>query len=316
MRITNLRSLPKLRDSWSYLYIERCRVDCDHKAVAMHDARGKTPIPCANLTLLMLGPGVNITHAAVMTLADHGCLLAWCGEQGVRYYAHGMGETRSAKHTLRQAQLWANEGSRTAVVRQMYALRFDEQLKDDLDIRQIRGMEGVRVREAYARFSRESGVPWTGRNYKRDDWRSADPINRALSSANACLYGLCHAAIVSCGYSPAIGFIHTGHMRAFVYDMADLYKTQTSIPAAFYAVAESPGDNLERRVRMTCRDAFARAKLLERVVPDLQSLMAASPEDEDAEDINADDSGHLWAPDGQSVQARRNYDPSLPANEG
>jgi hypothetical protein len=44
----------------------------------------------------MLGPGVSITHAAISVLAHHGCLGAWCGEEGVRFYAMGMGETRSA----------------------------------------------------------------------------------------------------------------------------------------------------------------------------------------------------------------------------
>ena len=306
MRLQNLRELPKLRDSWSYLYLEHCKIDCDHKAVAAHDASGKTPIPCAHLTLLMLGPGVSITHAAVLTLSDHGCTILWCGEQGIRFYAQGLGETRKSARLLRQIELWADKGTRTAVVRKMYELRFQKKLDTSLTIQQIRGMEGVRVREAYAQASREYGVPWHGRKYDRTKWTQANPINRALSTAHACLYGLCHAAIVSCGYSPAIGFIHTGHMTSFVFDIADLYKSKTTVPTAFRAVAaEQP--NLDRSVRLECRDAFHQAKLLEKIVTDLDKLMNMNFEEGGQQEIL-----ELWDPEESNVAAGRNYQPDNP----
>src|ERR1700730_13437096 len=88
--------LPKVRDSLTYLYVEHCRVDQEAKAIAIHDQRGRFPVPCAALTLLMLGPGTTITHAAVRALADNGCLVAWTGEEDVRMYAFGTGETRCA----------------------------------------------------------------------------------------------------------------------------------------------------------------------------------------------------------------------------
>ncbi len=189
------------------------------------------PVPCANLALLMLGPGVSITHAAISVLADHGCLVAWCGEEGVRFYAVGMGETRSAATSCIRRNVGAR-GFQNAGCAQPYQLRFSES-SIRLDPPQIRGMEGVRVREAYAKAAREAGVPWSGRSYRRDEWSKADPVNRALSAANACLYGICHAAVVSAGFSPALGFIHTGKMLSFVYDVADLYKTAVTIPVAF-----------------------------------------------------------------------------------
>src|SRR5262249_17509328 len=157
--------LPKVRDSWSYLYVEHCRVDQEDKAIAMHDANGKVPVPCAALTTLMLGPGTAITHAAMRTLAENGCLVIWAGEEGVRCYAQGTGETRSAQHVLRQARLCSDPSQRLQVVRRLYAMRFPEPLPKTLTLEQIRGREGVRVREAYARASRESGVPWQGRAY-------------------------------------------------------------------------------------------------------------------------------------------------------
>lgn len=304
MRVRDLHVLPKFSDGWSYLYVEHCRVDQDARAVAIHDESGKVPVPCANLALLMLGPGVSITHAAISALADHGCLVAWCGEEGVRLYAVGMGETRSAANFLHQARAWADADLRLKVVRHLYQLRFDETFDPDLTLRQIRGMEGVRVRDAYARAARETGVPWSGRNYRRDKWTDADPVNRALSVANSCLYGICHAAIASAGFSPTLGFIHTGKMLSFVYDVADLYKAELAIPAAFRAAAEEK-DGLERRVRIMCRDLFVSTRLLERIIPDIQNALmlpkkgaiSNGPFDQDAAAP-----GSLWDPVTGEVQ--------------
>jgi len=310
MRLQDLHVLPKFRDGWSYLYVEHCRVDQEEKAIAIHDAAGKVPVPCANLALLMLGPGVSFTHAAISVLADHGCLVAWCGEEGVRFYAVGIGETRSASNFLHQARIWADPKLRMQVVRLLYELRFPEKLDPNLSIQQVRGMEGARVRDTYARVSRETGVPWTGRSYTRDKWKNADPVNRALSTANSCLYGICHAAVVSAGFSPALGFIHTGKMLSFVYDIADLYKTEITIPLAFDTAAEGK-DGLERRVRLACRDMFASSRLLARIIPDIQEVLAIPKPGPKAADEQFDtDSaapGSLWDPEKGSVKGGHSY---------
>ena len=309
MRLKDLHELPKVRDSWSYLYVEHCRIDQDAKAIALHDANGKTSIPCASLTTLMLGPGTTITHTAVKTLADSGCLVLWTGEEGVRFYAQGMGETRSARRLLVQARLWSNPRSRLRVVFRMYQMRFEESLDPSTTLRQVRGKEGIRVRETYARLSRETGVEWKGRSYKRDRWSAADPINRALSAANSCLYGVCHAAIVSAGYSPALGFVHTGKMLSFVYDIADLYKTETSMPAAFHAVAEGDTDGLESAVRRTCRDYFHKSKLLARIVSDIEHVLTVETGEESESPLDSDLSlpGGIWDPEHGLVEGGINY---------
>ena len=185
----------------------------------------------------MLGPGVSITHAAISVLADHGCLVAWCGEEGVRFYAVGMGETRSASNFLHEARMWAQAELRMQVIRSLYQLRFSEKLDPELTLRQIRGMEGVRVRETYARASRETGVAWSGRSYRRDKWSTADPVNRALSAEFLPVRHLSYRSCVG-WILPALGFIHTGKMLSFVYDYAELYKTEVTLPVAFRAAAE------------------------------------------------------------------------------
>ena len=300
--VKDLHILPKVRDSISYLYVEHCRVDQEGKAIAVQDLDGKTPVPCAGLTTLILGPGTTVTHAAIRALADNGCLVLWGGEEGVRLYAQGMGETRSARGLLRQALLCSDEEKRMRVVFKMYELRFGDPVHEDATLQQMRGREGLRVREAYAKAAKETGVAWQGRTYKSSDWRAADPINRALSCANSCLYGICHAAIVSAGYSPALGFIHTGKMLSFVYDIADLYKADLTIPLSFKTVATGT-DNLERRVRQACRDTFRDERLLQRIVPDIHWLMTPDEGTRNVpnpdEDYDTDDAtpGGLWDDD-------------------
>lgn len=293
----DLRALPKIRDSWTYLYLEHCKIEQDLKSIAMFDAAGKTPIPCSMLSVLMLGPGTSISHAAVKILAENGCLLAWVGEEGVRYYAQGLGETRSSQRLLRQAYLCSNPSLRLAVVKKMYEMRFKEVIPAEWTLQQIRGREGVRVRDAYSRASAETGVEWKGRNYSRNAWSATDPVNRALSSANSCLYGICHAAIVAAGYSPGLGFIHTGKMLSFVYDIADLYKMEMTVPAAFHA-AKSNNKNIEREVRIACRDMFRETRLLQRIVDDLNTLMSVGGSfdmgDDPSYDEDAAKPGQLW----------------------
>ena len=272
----NLRELPKLRDSLSYLYLEHGRVEQKQKAVDFIDKdRGVTPIPAAGLSILMLGPGTTITHAAIRALADNGCLVLWTGEQGTKFYAQGMGETRKAYHLLRQAKMASNTHDQLTVVRRMYQMRFAEELDLSLNLKQIRGKEGLRVRQVYRDLSLKTGVPWHGRRYDRQSWNRGDPINRAISAANAMLNGICHTAIVSGGYSPAIGFIHTGKQLSFVYDVADLYKTMITIPLAFRIVAESAAD-VEKRVRQACRETFKKTKLLNHILPDIDSLLSST----------------------------------------
>ncbi|MHB1295316.1 MAG: type I-E CRISPR-associated endonuclease Cas1e [Anaerolineae bacterium] len=292
----DLHELPKLRDGLSYLYVERCRVDRQDASVAFWDKEGCAQAPAAALAVLMLGPGTTITHAAVRILADNGCSIVWVGEHGVRCYAQGGGETRKAHQLLRQAELVSDPEKHLEVVWRMYEKRFGYRLEHARNLEQVRGMEGVRVREAYAEAAHTYGIDWQGRNYDRQQWSKGDPANRALSAANACLNGVCHAAIVSGGYSPALGFVHIGRQLSFVYDIADLYKVEITIPLAFQAAAEGL-DDLERRVRIRCRDMFREKHLLQRLLPDIESLLDV-PTMAQAEQEQADADAEAGLPSG------------------
>jgi CRISPR-associated protein Cas1 len=318
--INDLSQLPRVADGWTFLYTEKVRVEKAHHAIELRDKNGRVHVPVAALSVLMLGPGAVITQAAVLALAESGCSIVWCGENAARFYASGLGETRRAHHLEAQATAWASTTKHLEVVRRLYTMRFPAGLPKDLTLAQIRGKEGVRVRETYAQLSREMGVGWSGRAYRRGDWGSADPVNRALSAANACLYGVCHAAIVATGFSPGLGFVHAGKQLSFVYDIADLYKVDVTIPAAFRAVQKGV-DGIESRVRRNCRELFHSSRLLERIVPDLQRVVGLAPErarlvvhrgeesNDTAEEGLGETPGELWNEDGSRTGGGRNFAP-------
>lgn len=308
MERVDLQSLPQTKDAWTFLYLERGRLERDATGLVLMDEKGTTSLPVAALSVIMLGPGTTVTHAAVTLLADSGCSVVWCGEGGVRLYAAGLGETRRSANLEQQARMWANEENRLEVALRMYRMRFQEELDPGLRIEQLRGMEGVRVREAYARASERTGVAWHGRSYRSDDWQAATPVNRALSAANSCLYGLCHAAIVATGFTPGLGFVHTGKLLSFVYDIADLYKVDVTVPIAFRVAAEVQGSaGIETAARRACRDAFKEFRLLERIVPDIQRVVGLRPET--ARLIVESDffPTKLWDPEAGEISGGENY---------
>lgn len=284
----DLHLVPKLRDRLTYLYVEHAVVEREANSVAIYsqDEEGEpcmTQVPVCDVALLMLGPGTKLSHSAVDVLARNNCLVAWTGEEGVRLYAFGTGGTHSAARLLKQAEMVSDPAMRLQTVRRLYGMRFPEATDPDVTIEQLRGREGFRVREAYRIASEKYGVEWQGRSYDRNKWQGSDPINRALSAANACLYGVCHAAILSMGFSAALGFIHTGKQLSFVYDIADLYKLDLSVPVSFAAAAEG-GEDIDRRVRLALRDRFRETQFLARVADDLMAIFGPDQEDPDVYD--------------------------------
>lgn len=298
--------LPKVRDSISYLYIEHAVIEQENSSIVVIREDGRIPVPVSSLTCLLLGPGTNITHAAVRAAAENGCMIVWCGEAAGRFYASGMGETRSAANLLLQAKLCMDPEAHMDVVRRMYEIRFPKTPTKGLTLQQIRGMEGIRVKQTYKTYAKQTGVKWTARNYKQENWEDADEINRALSAANAILYSVCQAAIVSLGFSTGLGFVHTGKQLSFVYDIADLYKTETSIPAAFEAVQKANGD-LDQKVRLYVRQRITKAGIMKRVADDIAWIFDVPLREEQENRIDA---GELWDADGE-LPGGKNYDGSL-----
>lgn len=264
-----------IKDRLSVMFIERGQVDVLDGAFLVVDVSGvRTHIPVGAVSCLMLEPGARVSHAAVALAARVGCLLVWVGEAGVRLYAAGQPGGARSDRLLYQMRLADDEQARLKVVRKMYAMRFGEEPPAKRSVEQLRGIEGARVRRMYELLAQRVGLKWTRRNYDHEEWGSGDLANRCLSAATACLYGLTEAAVLAAGYSPAVGFIHTGKPLSFVYDIADLFKFETVVPVAFRLAAQNPAD-AERVVRHACRDSFRQTGLLKRIVPAIEEVLAA-----------------------------------------
>ncbi|MFI2282595.1 type I-E CRISPR-associated endonuclease Cas1e [Nocardia beijingensis] len=271
-RPIRIGELVRARDRLSFIYLERATVHRDGNAVTATDERGVVHIPAATIGALLLGPGTRVTHQAMMLLAESGSTAVWVGERGVRYYAHGRSLARSSRLLEVQAAAVTNQTARLRVARAMYEMRFPGEDVAGLTMQQLRGREGARIRRLYRLHAERTGVTWNRRDYDPTDFDAGDAVNQALSSATTCLYGIVHAVIVALGCAPGLGFVHTGHERSFVFDLADLYKAEFAIPAAFDAAAEG-GDDVPAATRRAVRDAVHSGRLLERCCSDIYALL-------------------------------------------
>jgi CRISPR-associated protein Cas1 len=174
-------------------------------------------------------------------------------------------------------------------------MRFPNEDVSRMTMQQLRGREGTRIRNAYRTASKGTSVKWNGREYDPDDYAAGDPVNMALSAAHACLYGVTHSVIVAIGCSPGLGFVHTGHERSFVYDIADLYKAEITIPIAFKVAAQNPED-ISAVTRRAVRDAISDGKILERITRDIRRLLLGNYDEDrlgDTDDFNVS-TVNLW----------------------
>lgn len=285
--------LVRVRDRLSFVYVERATIGRDDSAITATDDAGVVHIPAASLGALLLGPGTRVTHQAMVLLADSGSTAVWVGERGVRYYAHGRPLGRTTRLLDAQARAVSNTRERLAVARAMYEMRFPDDDVTGCSMQQLRGREGARVRGLYRAHSERTGVEWTRRDYDPLDFVGSDVVNQALSAAHSCLYGIVHSVVVALGCSPGLGFVHTGHDRSFVYDVADLYKAEITIPIAF-DVAETiaredlPDDDVGGITRRAVRDAVRSGAILTRCVRDIHQLLLPNDDRGNVDDDYAD----------------------------
>ncbi|GAB3618003.1 type I-E CRISPR-associated endonuclease Cas1e [Okibacterium endophyticum] len=301
-----LPELVRAQDRISFIYLERATIHRDQNAITATDERGTIHIPAASLGALLLGPGTRVSHQAMVLLAESGSTAVWVGERGVRYYAHGRSLARSSRLLEAQARLVSNQSSRLAVARAMYSMRFPGETIDGLTMQQLRGREGARVRRVYRQHAEQTGVSWKRRDYQVEDFEASDTVNTALTSANMCLYGMVHAVIVALGCAPGLGFVHTGHARSFVFDVADLYKAEISIPIAFQ-IAASPVSDVETETRHKVRDAVVDGAILTRCAQDIRRLLLPDEDDQDFSGLDAD-VVELWDGGTRTVAAGTSYD--------
>jgi CRISP-associated protein Cas1 len=267
-------TLTPARERWTPIYLEHGRMEVDDASVKWIGAdRTILRIPVATVSAIMLGPGTTVTHAAMKACADCNTPVCWVGEEGMRFYAFGVTPTHDTNKALHHAAVHASKKRRTVVARRMFRMRFgDETDIENETLKSLRGMEGMRVKALYAELGHKYGVSWKGRNYDSGNWNVDDNINRAVSAANASLYALTTAIVCSMGYLPQLGFIHTTGHLSFVYDVADIYKPEVTLEAAFQTLGAHP-DADEKTVLTALKFKIEERRLLRRIPADMEKLL-------------------------------------------
>jgi CRISPR-associated protein Cas1 len=306
-------SLTRISDRISFLYLDHCRVEQDdngtHTRMETEDGVVYTTyLPTAAIACLMLGPGTSISAPAAAALARNGCCILMTGAGAVRLYSAWSPLSGSTALLNAQAKASSDPELRSQLAARMIRMRFPEAVIPERNsdgsavrLEQLRGIEGARMKAVYQlEASRRRLTGWRRRSSDYDGTGPLDAVNEALNYANTALYGLCLAVVCALGMSPGLGIIHQGNPRAFVLDLADLYKAEITIPLAFRQVkSAAPGATVMEELR----DDFRLLRLLPRIVDDVHRLLSVEPEAVGEWDEKA---LSLWGSGGMLVPAGHN----------
>lgn len=270
-------SLPQVKDKYPFIYLERGRLEIDDSSVKWIDASNNVvPLPVATLNALLLGPGTTVTHDAVRTAAAANCAVCWVGEDSLLFYAAGILPTADTRNMKRQIELSADPKKSIEVARRMFARRFPDADLAGKSLQEMMGMEGNRVRALYQAKAEQYQVGWKGRRFTPGKFEASDLTNQILTSTNAALYGILCSGVHSMGYSPHIGFIHSGSPLPFVYDLADLYKAELCIDLAFHLTRELAGRYDKHKVAAAFRQRVIEADLLAKLGDDIVAMLGTA----------------------------------------
>ncbi|MBN1880446.1 type I-E CRISPR-associated endonuclease Cas1 [bacterium] len=242
---------------------------------------GDYSIPYQTVSFILMGPGSTVTHDSLRLMASHGTGLICVGEGNVKFYASmpfGPGDSEIAR---RQVRLWSDgEGSRIEVARRMYGIRLVEVFPhDSLDV--LRGIEGVRMRQSYKVLADKFGVSWNGRVYDRKRPNETDLPNQAINHAATFVEAAAMIAVAATGTIPNLGFIHEDAAISFCLDIADLYRTEITIPLAFRSVSiflkksgtDQYNTTLEKEIRYAAASVFKEEKLISRMIDSIKLVL-------------------------------------------
>lgn len=273
VRITR-ESLPRVSDKYPFIYLERGRLEIDDSSLKWIDSHGEViRLPIATVSCLLLGPGTSITHEAVKVAAAANCSVCWVGEDSLLFFATGITPVSDSRNLRRQAELSSDEQMSLTVARKMMRQRFPGASLDNKTRQELMGMEGIRVRDLYLQKAEQYGVGWKGRSYTPGRFELSDLTNRILTASNAALYGILCSITHSLGYSPHLGFIHSGSPLPFIYDLADLYKAELCIDLAFALTLSLAGEYNKYAVSEAFRKRVLEYDLMKRVPADLEELI-------------------------------------------
>ncbi|KGA93902.1 CRISPR-associated protein Cas1 [Leptospirillum ferriphilum] len=267
-------SLPRVKDKYPFIYLERGRLEIDDSSVKWIDYEANVVrLPIATLNCLLLGPGTSVTHEAVKVLAQSNCGICWVGEDSLLFFAGGQSPTSDTRRIREQLKIASDPKKSLEVARRMFTRRFPDIDLSGKSLKEMMGMEGSRVRSLYELKAQHFGVGWKGRNFTPGKFELSDVTNQVLTACNAAIYGILSSVVHSLGYSPHIGFIHSGSPLPFIYDMADLYKEHHCIDLAFSLTLDMAGSYNRQRVSSAFRQRVIDSDLLERIVVDIEEML-------------------------------------------
>jgi len=276
--IDNKYFMKNIDDRSPFVFIEKAKVSIKNSSILVSSSSGCSQLMLNDILTLFLGHGVSITHSAVLALAKFNVNTVWYGDKGFKVYSVHTSNNYN-KNIAKQAKLSSDINLKTMVARNMFELRFNEDSKGKT-IEQLRGMEGVRIRNCYREQSEKYGIKWSGRNFEPGHPEKSDAVNRLLSFSNSVLYGICNAVIQSYGYSPSLGFIHTGFNLSFVYDIADLYKTEIVIPKVFELSGLISSEPSEKLFKEYLLELSQKTNFLKRIINDINFVLYNNIESE------------------------------------
>ena len=267
-------------DRAGLLWLDRGRLEVEDGCLRFVTAGGDLgpgdyQIPHQTVSAVLLGPGSSVTHDALRLLARHGCALCAVGQGGVRLYTAPPLMPDSSALARAQAQAWSRTELRMEVARAMYALRFGEIVRTR-DIEVLRGMEGGRIKRAYALAAERHGVVWKGRRYDRAAPGASDLPNQALNHAATVMQAAAAVAVAATGTIPQLGFVHEDSGQSFVLDIADLRRHDVVLDIAFAAAreAENGTEPVDRIVRRRAGLAFRKGQVIPGLIDAIKSLFA------------------------------------------
>lgn len=239
--------LPQVKDKYPFLYFEHGKIEIDDMSVKFISAeKFIVKIPCGLITCLILGPGTSLTHEVIKILAQYNCFIFWMGENMLRFYSTGISITNHTKNIYKQIDNYSNKQKRLNIVKYMLSERFPEIDLENKTINQLRGMEGIRVKQLYKELANEYNVFWNFRNTGNlSSFQQISPINKYITIFNQFLYAYVTSVILALGYSPYIGFLHKGSPLPLTYDIADMFKKEMSIIPAFSLTQYNKDFNLD-----------------------------------------------------------------------
>lgn len=285
-------ALPRLKDRVSFLHLDRVRVEQGETGIeswALDGETGgllKTAIPAASFAVLTLGPGCSITTPALRTIYRAGTSVGFSDASGLVGFSTGRPLAINSRWARAQANLYSSPSARLKVAKEMYLIRFSGgmEVEGPVTLTQVRGLEGSRVRAGYKQLAASNK---TGRFLR--DTKSLDPVNAGLNLANAVLYGVALSACSAFSLNPALGFIHEGTTSALLYDIADLYKMETSIPAAF----EAAGMGEPSKVLNILRKKMNAIDIMALMIRDLTHLLGVGADSNIESDLILSDRGFV-----------------------